>query len=129
MKYKRCKHIKANGEQCKARAMKGSQYCFFHNPKTKAKVSEAGRKGGEKRKIKILPESATDFNVDSHKDIICLLSTTINQVRKGLIDTRIANAIGYLSGILLKAKDQGILEERLLRIENELKKRGNQNVD
>lgn len=65
MKYKRCKHIKTNGEQCKARAMKGTQYCFFHNPKTKTEVSEAGREGGERSKIKILPKVPLNLNYES----------------------------------------------------------------
>jgi hypothetical protein len=42
---------------------------------------------------------------------------TINQVRRGEIDLRVSNAIGYLSGILLSAIEKGSLEERLATLE------------
>ena len=45
-----------------------------------------------------------------------LLEETINRVRHGPFDLRAANAIGFLSGILLKALDQR-LEERLEHLE------------
>jgi hypothetical protein len=49
-----------------------------------------------------------------------LLAETINQVRRGEIDPRISNAVGYLAGILLKAKQQDELEQRLARLESVL---------
>ena len=33
-----------------------------------------------------------------------LLATTINDVRRGRLDPRIANAVGYLAGVLLRLK-------------------------
>jgi len=38
---------------------------------------------------------------------------TINQVRKGQIDPRVANAVGYLANVLIRAVEQGDLEKRL----------------
>ena len=48
---------------------------------------------------------------------MALLSDTISQVRRGDIDPRVANAVGYLSGIALKAREQGELNDRLSRLE------------
>jgi hypothetical protein len=53
-------------------------------------------------------------------DVANLLASSISQVRRGELDPRIANAVGYLSGILLKALEQGVVEERLQKVEAEL---------
>ena len=58
--------------------------------------------------------------------LVELLGETINQVRKGQIDPRISNAIGYLSGIMLKAMEQGDLEQRLAVMEANV---GNRSLD
>ena len=46
-------------------------------------------------------------------------------VRKGQLDPRVSNAIGYLAGILLRALEQGPTEERLARLETTLGLAGN----
>ena len=46
-----------------------------------------------------------------------LLGESINQVRRGQLDPRVANAVGYLASMLLGALQQGPLEERLQRLE------------
>jgi hypothetical protein len=53
-------------------------------------------------------------------DICELLSTTINAVRSGRLQPRIATAVGYLANILLGAQEQGPLEDRLSRLETVL---------
>ena len=50
-------------------------------------------------------------------DVIELLSDTINHVRRGEMDLRVSNSIGYLSGILLNAIEKGSFEERLAGLE------------
>ena len=52
-----------------------------------------------------------------------MLGETINQVRKGRVDPRIANAVGYLAGILLKGLEQGDTEKRLVELEQIVKGR------
>jgi hypothetical protein len=46
-----------------------------------------------------------------------LLTDSINRLRRGQLDPRVANAMGYLTGVLLRALEQGAVEERLARIE------------
>jgi hypothetical protein len=53
-------------------------------------------------------------------DICELLSTTINEVRSGNLQPRIATAVGYLANILLGAQEHGPLEDRLSRLETVL---------
>jgi hypothetical protein len=55
--------------------------------------------------------------VNSVRDVTSFLAGTISRVRKGSLDVRIANAVGYLAGVLLKALEVGKLEDRLARLE------------
>jgi hypothetical protein len=54
----------------------------------------------------------------SAADVTGLLAETINQVRRGEIEPRICNAIGYLASILLQAKEKDDTEQRLARLES-----------
>ncbi len=65
---------------------------------------------------------AKTVRLDSTEAVIDLLSETINQARTGKIGLKVANTLGYLSQILLKALDQGELEKRLEEVEKALEK-------
>jgi len=67
--------------------------------------------------MKTLDASAPDINVEDCQDVVRLISETINQVRKGQIDPRVANAVGYLANVLIRAVEQGKMEERLSELE------------
>ena len=112
--------MKKTGDRCNAIATTGSKFCFFHDPNKKKAANDARRSGGERGKAATLPPDTPDIEINSPEAIVGLLSDTVNQVRKGLIDSRIANAIGYLSGMILKAREQGELEDRLKAIEDHL---------
>ena len=73
-------------------------------------------------KVVSLPENAPDVTVKSADDVVALLSETISQVRRGQLDTKIANSIGYLAGVILKAREQSDLETRISALEETLKK-------
>lgn len=117
---KRCKYRK-KGKQCKSWALTGENYCFFHSPKKAKERAKARRKGGKHAladKKQVLQHS--DIRIESTSDVVKLLNETINQVRTGEIEVKIANAVGYLSGICLKALEQGDIEKRLEVLENKL---------
>jgi hypothetical protein len=114
----RCSFIKPNKKQCSANAMKNSKYCFTHNPATKEAKKAAVTKGGKiskKKSIILLP-----VDLAEPKDVVKLLAITINEVRKGVMELRQANCIGYLSGHLIKTMETASLEERILNIEKAL---------
>ena len=121
-----CKAKKDSGERCKARPLSGSRYCFFHDPARARERRAAQKRGGKRHKLAVLPSETADFPTETANDVVNLLGRTINQVRRGEIDPRIANAVGYLSGIILKAREQGDIEERLAKIEKVVLK-GDQN--
>ncbi len=110
-----CKFRKKDGEQCKSPAMKDNDYCYFHDKKMQEKRLESTAKGGRtpKKVFKPLPL----VKIDDSKSVVELLTTTINEVRSGDLDVRIANCIGYLAGHLLKAIEQADVSTRLEIIE------------
>jgi hypothetical protein len=100
-----CEHIKPDGRRCQARAVAGSRWCFFHDPAKAEARKNASRSGGKRshRPAATLPAGAADAPLKTVGDVVNLLAETISQVRKGAIDTRIANAVGYLGSVLLRA--------------------------
>ena len=71
--------------------------------------------------MKTLEGSAPDIKVEDCGDAIDLLVETINQVRKGKIDPRVANSVGFLSNILIRALERDKLETRIEQLETLLR--------
>jgi len=55
--------------------------------------------------------------LDTSRDVKTLLGDTINKVRRGELDPRIANTVGYLAAILIRAIDVTELEQRVAQLE------------
>jgi hypothetical protein len=114
----KCQFQKKDGTICGANAQLGNDLCVFHDPLRKSDGDRARRAGGLARsKPAVLAMDVPDAPLGTFKDVSNLLAESLSQVRHGQLDPRIANAVGYLSGILLKALEQGAVEERLLKIE------------
>lgn len=101
-----------DGKRCNAYALKGKDYCFSHDPGSREKKAVAVREGGLVKQIKI-DGVLTPITVNTPKDVVKLLSTTISEVRDGSLDPRIANTIGFLSGHLIKAFEVAKLEDKI----------------
>lgn len=117
---KKCKHRKGK-RRCRNYALTGDDYCFFHSPRKAKQRTDAQRKGGKKalaEKKRVLQQS--NIQIENTSDVVQLLNETINQVRTGQIEVKIANSVGYLSGICLKALEQGDLEKRLEALEEKV---------
>lgn len=112
-----CKAKKPDGSDCQAVALPGSEYCFFHDPAKAERRREAQSLGGRHNHMKTLSSDAPDVEIETIQDTIPLLTETINQVRKGEIDPRVANSIGYLANVIIKAVEQSDIEKRLEEIE------------
>jgi hypothetical protein len=120
---KRCNAQKPDGTSCNSPALPGSNFCFFHDPAKAAERREAQALGGRQNRIKTLDTTAPDVKVEDCGDVVALISETINQVRKGMIDPRVANSVGYLANVLIKAFEQDELETRIGRLEALLERR------
>jgi hypothetical protein len=64
----------------------------------------------------VLPSDTPDHPLGDTNQVSVLLADSINRLRRGQLDPRVANAMGYLASVLLKALDQR-LEERLAHLE------------
>lgn len=121
----RCQFKKPDGTQCEAWAMKSSDFCFLHNPEiSEEEKREMQSRGGQANKIKI-PEPLPPIKINRGEDIISLLENTINKVRAGEMDLRVANCIGYLAGHLIKAVETAKFEDRIETIERAILGRKN----
>ncbi len=112
-----CMYASPDGKKCGARRTAGSRFCFFHDPAKAEERAAARRAGGLKNKPAVLPAKTPDLQLVSPQDVTRLIAETINQTRRGEIDPKVANAVGYLASILLKAVEKSVLEERIVAVE------------
>ena len=93
--------------------------CVFHDPARASEIRDARRMGGinRTRPSAVLASETPDRPLGTMLEVSKLLGISINQVRRGELEPRVANTIGYLASILLGALQQGSLEERMLRLE------------
>jgi hypothetical protein len=118
-----CEGVKAGGGRCSSRRIAGSSYCFFHDPDMEAERKAAQSAGGQKNRMAVLPSSTPDAELRNAEDASKVLAETINQVRRGEIDPKIANSVGYLIGLFVKVKQDVDVERRLAALESALQER------
>jgi hypothetical protein len=112
-----CKVTRSNGKACKAFSMKGSEYCFTHNPDTKEARLVAWKAGGLANKF---DPGIRMMRLEKPKDIIGLLSRTLLELRDGKVDPRIAGTLFMGANVLLRAHEVLTQEARLDRLEKAL---------
>jgi hypothetical protein len=119
---KRCHGTNAKGQPCGSRATLDSGYCFFHDPKKKAKRKAAQSKGGKNALVRQRPEplDLPDVSLTSAHDVLDLMSDTISKLRRREMDRAVCSTIGYLCQVVLKSIEQSEFEDRLDKIEREL---------
>jgi hypothetical protein len=118
---KRCKALKPDGLQCRAAALPQSENCFFHEPSKAAERREAQASGGRTNRIKTLDAGMPDAKIHNCRDALGLISETISQVRRGQIDPRVANSIGYLANIAIELFQESDFETRIEKLERLIK--------
>ena len=128
----KCKFRNKDGSRCAADVQTGLDVCVFHDPAKVKDGCRARRAGGIKRSCRatVLPSDTPDHPLTSPNEVVILLADSINQLRRGQLDPRVANGVGYLSTVLLRALEQGPLEERMAEIEATLRRgRGEPPID
>jgi hypothetical protein len=114
---KTCCAKKPDGSNCEAPVVAGSEFCFFHDPSKAQQRREAQVHGGRQNRMKTLDSTAPDVRVEDVGDARALLVQTINWVLKGEIDPRVANSVGFLLNMIMKAVAQDNLEARIEELE------------
>lgn len=115
----KCEFRKKNGDRCGADSQTGDSLCVFHDPARASDGQRARRAGGvtRSRVAAVLPSDTPDHPLGNVSDVSALLTDSINRLRRGQLDPRVANAMGYLTSVLLRALEQGPVQERLAKIE------------
>jgi len=115
----KCHFLKKNGSRCEANAQPVNGLCVFHDPARAADGRRARQSGGihRSRAAAVLPSDTPDHPLGNTKEVSAFLADSVNQLRRGQLDPRVANAMGYLTSVLLRALEQGPLEERLAKLE------------
>lgn len=113
-----CLFVKDSGDTCKAKAVKDSDYCFFHDPAHEEDRQLAVRNGG-------LNSSKNQLNLPQRvirtpKDVVLVLEETLNHLRAGKIHPNYSNSIFIGCNTLLKAYEQSEVVRRIELIENTL---------
>jgi general stress protein YciG len=115
----KCRAKTRAGRKCAAPAVRGGIYCALHNDPQRA--AELGRRGGAKgRKV----YESTDREIPAPQtacDVKNLLAEVMAEIRAGKMDPKLGTTLGYLGTSLLKAIEISDIEERLEKLENELK--------
>jgi hypothetical protein len=105
-----CDFIHPDGRQCKTAPLKGERFCYFHHPGLAEERKRAQIAGGKAGSRKALSDAAL-VRLDSRDAIIDLLSETVQQVRTGQLDPKIANAVGYLCNVIRQLVEQEDIEK------------------
>jgi hypothetical protein len=112
-----CRRKKRDGSDCRARALIGKEYCALHADPGRA--AEIGRKGG-RRRTNYAPDRLKDFAAPKDAaDLRDLLAQSIVEIRAGVLDSKLANAISYLGMGFLRAVELADLEKRLVELERQ----------
>jgi hypothetical protein len=113
----RCHKTKANGETCKASALRGRRYCALHSEDGRA--AELGSKGGRRRAI-FSPDKLKPFPAPkTAADVRDLLAQSMVELRSGELDPRIASSMCALVAEFLKTLEHCAIEEVIEPLERE----------
>ena len=111
----KCQSRKNDGSRCRANAQAANGLCVFHDPEKAADGRRARRAGGisRSRVAAVLPPDTPDHRLQNTQDVSNLLAHSINQVLRGQLDAKVANAVGYLASVMLRSLEQEQTEGRV----------------
>jgi len=96
--------------------MKDSNYCYLHNPNISEQEKKTIQAKGGKNNTHSVKDSLPSIEIDDIKSVMYLLKDTINRVRSGEMDIKVANCIGFLSNHLMKAYELDQIENKLDKV-------------
>jgi hypothetical protein len=76
------------------------------------------------RPAAVLPPESPDASLATVADVLALLGETVNQVRRGELDAKVANCVCYLASVALRAMVDVDLAARVAALERHLNLRG-----
>jgi len=114
----KCQIVKVDGTRCMTNAQPNG-FCVFHDPSRVEQGRRARRAGGltRSRTVAVLPPTTPDLLLKTATDVSDLMADSINRLRRGQLDPKIASTIGYLASVHLRSLEQSAIEKRLTQIE------------
>ena len=106
MQYELCRHIKANGIQCKAPSLTGEEWCYFHN---RLHQRHSGFRHTAATRGYLIPGQHIQLTaLEDRESVQVALSVVINALATGHLDTRRATALLY--GLQLAATNSARIQ-------------------
>lgn len=108
-----------NGVQCRARAIMNTRLCVFH---TKGLAAQNGAKGGQRRNVLAArANSLKKFRAPTNpEEVQRLVAQTLIDLRRGLMDARVAQATATAATGFLKAFAEASFDRRLTALERRI---------
>ena len=120
-----CKATRKDSQPCAAYALRGSAYCFAHDPTKAAERKDARSKGGRARHGRsVAGGQGASVELRCLGDVVRLLERAMADVL--VLENSVARArvLGYLCGIATRALQASELEDRIARLEDHLRDAG-----
>ncbi len=120
----KCTAQTAKGQPCRAQAIKGSTFCFTHDPAQDAARTKARKRGGERRRVAHGGEASTvpthPRNPSESRAILDFILAEVIPMENSIQRARVLIA---LSDAYLKAFEIAEMEDRVKALEQELLKK------
>jgi hypothetical protein len=117
----KCKARTKNGQPCQAQAIKGSKFCFTHDPSSGAARAKARKRGGERRRVSHYGnDSVIPKEVKTLEDANKILAYTLAEVVPMENSIARARVLLALFDSFVKSFEIGELEQRLTALESAL---------
>jgi hypothetical protein len=114
-----CKGIRDGGNACRANAMRGSEFCFWHDPHRRPELISASRRGGARKSVE-LPEADLLTPLRARR----ILAGAVAAVAAQSLGPGTGRAIGYLLQVEARIRESHELEDRVTALERTAEQKG-----
>lgn len=120
----KCEAKTTNGQACQAQAIKGSKFCFTHDPASGAARAKARKMGGQRNRTPHAgnPESLPS-KVRTIEDVLAVLDYALQETMPLENSIQRGRLLVAIAGAFIDAIKTGELESRLIAIESALRAR------
>lgn len=114
-----CVSPRKDGSPCHCAALPDDpdRMCFWHSPSRAGERSTAQLRGGITRQHAVGIRNAPTVHLESVEEVKSVLADVITKVRRGQLEPKAANSLGYLLMQGLKAVEMANIDRRLKALE------------
>jgi len=116
---RRCEATTRSGQPCQGWAMKGSVFCFQHNPDVMAERTAARSRGGKARHGRVIGSAAGwGVNVDLNARVMLQEAQNVAMGLEASVSK--ARVLGYLAGQTVRVREFEEIEQRVSLLEERI---------